>query len=445
MIGLIGIIIAVALFIFMAFKGLNLVVSAIISTCIMIIFNGMPIYEVLIGTYVGADGVATGYMTYVAGCIKSYFLLFALSSLLGRIMLDGGAARKIALSCSKIVDRASEANKKLVCALMVPFLYIILAYVGISGFVIVFTVMPIAKELFESTNTPWKFYCLGGGQTAGVIFLAGSVQAANVYAAEVCGTSTTSGALFSIILYAVWIIATIILAKALMKKALANGETFLTDGAAVKNSSLGAVMPDEQLPNIWLSVIPLVLVIVLSAGFKVPVVPALLAGCVLAMIFLWKNIKSQWKSTLANGVTSCFAAVFTVAATYGMGSVIRLMPGFEIVLNGLDSLPGLFGGSALIMVMSFIMCDNMSAVAAFGSTALNSFAASGISPAIAHRMMNVVGFAAMSPHSPGIANAQAVTKIDYKKCLSMYMLSTFIPGICCTIVAFVLILLGIFH
>ena len=64
MIGLIGIIIAVALFIFMAFKGLNLVVSAIISTCIMIIFNGMPIYEVLIGTYVGADGVATGYMTY---------------------------------------------------------------------------------------------------------------------------------------------------------------------------------------------------------------------------------------------------------------------------------------------------------------------------------------------------------------------------------------------
>ena len=51
----------------------------------------------------------------------------------------------------------SDDNKKLVCALMVPFLYIILAYVGISGFVIVFTVMPIAKELFESTDTPWKF------------------------------------------------------------------------------------------------------------------------------------------------------------------------------------------------------------------------------------------------------------------------------------------------
>ena len=270
MLGIIGIILALALFIFMAFKGVNLLCSAITATLVMIIFN-FPIadlYKVVAGTWVAKEGAsATGYMTYVAGFIKSYFLLFALSSLLGRIMADGGAARRIALTCSKLVDKASEGNKKFVCALLVPLLYAILSFVGISGFVIVFTVMPIAKDLFEKTDTPWAFYCFGGPQAVGVTALAASLQAGNIYAADKCGTTTTAAPVLSIIAYAAWVVATILLIKIMMKNAVGRGETFLTDGAAVKAAASGPVMAEESLPNIWMSIIPLLLVIVLSAGF----------------------------------------------------------------------------------------------------------------------------------------------------------------------------------
>ena len=446
MLGIIGIILALALFIFLAFKGVNLLCSAIAATLVMIIFN-FPIaslYEVIAGTYVAKEGAtATGYMTYVAGFIKSYFLLFALSSLLGRIMADGGAARRIALTCSKLVDKASEGNKKFVCALLVPLLYAILSFVGISGFVIVFTVMPIAKDLFEKTDTPWAFYCFGGPQAVGVTALAASLQAGNIYAADKCGTTTTAAPVLSIIAYAAWVVATILLIKIMMKNAVGRGENFLTDGAAVKAATSGPVMPEESLPNIWLSIIPLLLVIVLSAGFKVQVVPALFFGCLLAVIFYWKNLKKGFKATLANGVTSCFGSVFTVAATYAMGSIIRICPSFQIVQGALNALPGLVGGSILMLVMSFAMASSSSSIAAFGSNILESFTGAGLSNAVAHRLMTIEGFTCMAPHNAGIANAMTVTKIAYKRCLKMYMAATFIPGLCAFIVAIICVAVGV--
>ncbi|MBO5556425.1 MAG: hypothetical protein J5927_04505 [Oscillospiraceae bacterium] len=446
MLGIIGIILAIALFIFMAFKGVNLLVSAITATLVMILFN-FPIaslYKVLAGTYVAKEGAAaTGFMTYMAGFIKSYFFLFVLSSLLGRIMADGGAARRIALACSTLVDKASDSNKKFVCALLVPLLYAILSFVGISGFVIVFTVMPIAKDLFEKTDTPWAFYCFGGPQAVGVTALAASLQAGNIYAANVCGTTTTAAPVLSIVSYAAWIVATLLVIKIMMKKAVARGETFLTDGAAVKAAAASAQMADEDLPNIWLSIIPLLFVIVLSAGFKVEVVPALFFGCVLAAIFFWKNLKKVWKSTLANGVTSCFGSVFTVAATYAMGSVIRICPSFAIIQSALNALPGLIGGSILMLVMSFAMASSSSTIAAFGSNILESFTGAGLSNAVAHRLMTIEGFTCMAPHNPGIANAMTVTKIAYKRCLKMYMAATFIPGLAAFIVAIILLAVGV--
>ncbi len=446
MLGIIGIILAIALFIFMAFKGVNLLVSAITATLVMILLN-FPVadlYKVLAGTWVAKEGAtATGFMTYMAGFIKSYFFLFVLSSLLGRIMADGGAARRIALTCSKLVDRASEGNKKFVCALLVPLLYAILSFVGISGFVIVFTVMPIAKDLFEKTDTPWAFYCFGGPQAVGVTALAASLQAGNIYASNVCGTSTTAAPVLSIVSYIAWVVATVLVIKVMMKNAVARGETFLTDGAAVKASASGPVMAEDKLPNIWLSIIPLLFVIVLSAGFKVQVVPALFFGCILAAIFYWKNLKTVWKATLANGVTSSFGSVFTVAATYAMGSVIRICPSFQIIQSGLNALPGLVGGSILMLVMSFAMASSSSTIAAFGSNVLESFTGAGLSNAVAHRLMTIEGFTCMAPHNPGIANAMTVTKINYKRCLKMYMTATFVPGLAAFIVAIILLLVGV--
>ena len=89
MLGIIGIILAVALFVFMAIKGYNMILAAVLATIIMALCNSLPVYDVVMGTYVAAEGAAgTGFMAFMAGFIKSYMLLFVLSSLLGRIMCD---------------------------------------------------------------------------------------------------------------------------------------------------------------------------------------------------------------------------------------------------------------------------------------------------------------------------------------------------------------------
>ena len=59
---------------------------------------------------------------------------------------------------------------------------------------LVFTIMPIAKNLFEVTDAPWRLYCFGGPQAVSATMLIGSLQAGNIYAADACGTSTTAGA-----------------------------------------------------------------------------------------------------------------------------------------------------------------------------------------------------------------------------------------------------------
>ena len=151
MISFIGMILGLLLFVVLAFKGFNLILSAVASSCLMFVFSGISIL----------DGLKEFYLPGLAGFLQSYFLLFFLSALMGKLMSDGGNAKKIALSLSGLIKK-SKNNQKFFCVLLVPVLYFILCYVGISGFVVVFTVLPIAKTIYEETDTPWRLY--SGGQ-----------------------------------------------------------------------------------------------------------------------------------------------------------------------------------------------------------------------------------------------------------------------------------------
>ncbi len=120
-----------------------------------------------------------------------------------------------------------------------------------------------------------------------------------------------------------------------------------------------------------------------------------------------------------------------------MGSVIKILPAYAIINSGLAQLPGLVGGSVLMLVMSFVMASSSSTIAAFGPNILESFTSAGLTNAVAHRLMTIEGFTCMAPHNPGIANAMTVTKISYKRCLVQYMTACFVPGLVSFIVALI--------
>lgn len=434
MLSIIGVLLGIGLFVYMAYKRVNIILSSLAACVVMALFSQISIYGALTGPY----------MEGLSQFLDKYFLMILFSAVLGRLMSEGGGAKKIAVVFGNVVEGRSEAGKKFYSVLFVAVLYYLFSYVGISGYVLVFTVMPIAKHLFESTDTPWRFYCFGGAQICASNMLFGSLNQGNIYASDVCGTATTAGFALSLVASVVWWIVTLILIQMLLKGAEKKGETFLTDGAAIQAAdSMSQGVADENLPSLAAALAPIILVVCCTAFFKLNVVKALCIGCTAAVILMFKKLKANLAGHLSKGVVDCYGSAFTVAALYGFGTVVKTLPAFAVFSEFLSALPGFWEGSVLGLVASFIIAGTP--IPIFGSHMMESYLSAGFSTELAHRMMTITGWTSVAPHNAGLSNSSAVTKIEYGRCLKIYMLSAYIPG---TIVLFVCSLLvgaGIFR
>lgn len=445
MAGLFGILLAWGLFLFLAFKGFDLVLSSVVLSFLMCLFN-FPLQEacqLLTGTFPSPESLAnTGFMVFFAGFLRDYFLLFLLSALFGQLLYDSGAARCIAEHTARLVRLARPSMQKFFCALIVPFLYSVLSYAGISGFVIVFTIMPIARDLFRETDTPWAFYCFGGPQVLGVTMLAGSLQATNIHAANICGTSLTAGAALSFCAYGVWVAVTLLVIRTAVRRADRRGEHFslCCDAAGQDAAHEASCRPASPLLP---ALLPLLVTVAAAVIRKDDVIPALCCGCVLCVALFRRELAVKWKSAVSKGTADALRAISTVAATYAMGSVMKLCPSFGGLIGAMDALPGLAGGSILMMGSSFVMASSLSATAAFGSTISERFLEAGLSASVSHRLMTLSCFTSLSPHNSGVINASAVTKIPYSRCLKIYMIGSLVPGFAAFFTAILLITTGL--
>lgn len=434
MLSFIGILLGLALFVITAFRGVNLILSAIASACIMFVFSGVN----------PMTGLVTGFLPGLASFVQGYFLLFLFSALMGRLMSDGGVAKRIALSLANLTKKCkNKKEQRFFCMLLVPALYFILTYVGISGFVVVFTVMPIAKDLYSRTDTPWRLYCSAGAQSIGEGMLVGSLTAANIYAADVCGTTTMAGLKLSIVMVATYLSVSVLLMRLMLNHIERTGEGFLPSGAGIRQASLDEGVPEDQLPGLIPSLLPMAAVLVLSAGFGMNVVLVLCIGCALNIAVGWKNLGPRLKESVAAGVTSSYSPILSVAATYAIGVILKNLEGFALIENSLARLPGLMEGAGFGMLTAFIMASAAAPTASFGQQMLDKYLAAGLSAENAHRMMTLTTFASIAPHNAGIINAAQVLRLPYADCIRVYMLFTYVPGIATLAVSLLCLWLGI--
>lgn len=433
MLSVIGLILGIILFVYAAYKRVNIVLASLLACVVMTAFSGLPIDEMLMGPY----------MSGLSNFLSSYFLMILFSAVLGRLMNDGGGAKKIAVTFGKLVERSSPRRQKFMSVLLVAVLYFVFSYIGISGFVLVFTIMPIAKHLFRSTDTPWRLYCFGGVQNASSSMMIASLNHGNIYAGDICGTGTTAGAALSLVATAVWWICILVLIHLFLKDAERHHETFLTDGAAIMAASQEADEPGEEaLPSLAVSLAPMLLVMVCTAVLHISITKSLVAGCAAAVVLLYPQLKAGGlKGTLNKGVTDCYGSAITVAALYGFGNVVKQIPGFISFTGALSALPSLVQGSILSGAASFIIAG--SPIPIFGKQILECYTNAGLSPELAHRMMTITGWTAIAPHSAGLTNSSSVTKIDYGRCLKVYMTAAYVPGIIVTVVCQLLVGSGI--
>ncbi|KGF05012.1 GntT/GntP/DsdX family permease [Anaerococcus lactolyticus] len=137
--GVLGIILALLVLVYLVFKGWNMAVVSVISAIIVILTNKMDVWKSL------SEFFAQGFTSFAG----TWFLIFTLGAIFGKIMDKSGASLSIANYVVKVLGK-----KHIV--LIVLLTTLVLSYGGIGTFVIAFTMYPICMALFREADIPKK-------------------------------------------------------------------------------------------------------------------------------------------------------------------------------------------------------------------------------------------------------------------------------------------------
>ncbi|BAC14693.1 hypothetical conserved protein [Oceanobacillus iheyensis HTE831] len=336
--GMIGLLVSLVVLIYLTMKGVNIIIGAIISSVIVALTGGLRLDTALMDNY----------MTGFTGYFASWFFVFLLGAIFGKIMQETKSADSIAHWIKKILG-----PKRAVFAVVAAAA--IMTYGGVSLFVVGFAVYPIAVSLFRSANLPHRFIpaALVFGSISFTMTAPGSPEIQNIIPTEFFGTTPTAGgwigvvcALLIMTLGGLWL-------GSMVKKAFASGETFALpngEGEAAASMEANAIKQEsdpqkEDLPNIIISSIPLVLVIVVLnvlGQFMNPTIAlliALLIGIVVACLTMLRFLTKFWDS-LATGAQNALVALANTCAVVGFGSVAAQVSAFDSIITGLVNLPG---------------------------------------------------------------------------------------------------------
>lgn len=427
----IGIILGVALFIFLSFKGNNLAVSAALGALVIILFNGGNI----------VTDITDYWVTGLSGAIKSYFMIFTLGGIFGKIMDVSGGAKSIASALLKLI-RKNKTNPCFFAVYFIVIMYFICTYVGIHGFIVVFTVLPIGRELYHELNIPWRFYCYGSGGCIPAYYLLGSVSSVPSVAASMNGTHVGVAPILSLAMTLVFFAVHMFIVNWDVNRCMKKGEGFFPGGNEIWKLQMESFKDDGNLPKLYQAVIPMVVMIVIAAS-GIPTMVALTAGCILGVVFMYDKLKGKIKSTINTGATSVFVALINVCGAAALGTVIKNMSGYTFISNQLDNVSPLVAGVFLCIFGTVLLGSSSSSMPAFGEQIVGYFSEAGLSNATAFRLMTNAANWVYPPHNTGVVNASGTGKIPYKDAVLIYMKSTAPANTVVLIMMLILIGVGI--
>lgn len=292
-IGLIGIVIALAIFLIAVYKGWASHWVAPICAIIVAIFNKMA-PETLISSYVSG----------IVDLITSLFFIVFFGAVLGHLYNATGAATSIAktLTNAFVIKRKGEAQVR-AAIFVVLIVSAILTMGGIDGYILTFTLIPICFVIAEMVDIPRRFIpgmmvlncgfmaAPGAPQIDNVMAQAGIMsgvagnEALAPFLAQGFHISSTAGLVPGIV--AVLIIAGggYFTLTHMILKAKRNGEHF--EWGAVRKMEQAE---DRPLPNFVVSLLPLIFVFgaytlfPAITGIQVNIAIALALGIVVALI-----------------------------------------------------------------------------------------------------------------------------------------------------------------
>jgi H+/gluconate symporter-like permease len=336
-IGLLG---SLALLVVLTMRGVDLLLAAPVCALLLAFSFGLPLFPQLAGE--GADNFTVAYMTGFSGFIASWFFVFLLGSVFGKVMEDSGAADSVA----HWVVRRFGARHALVAVIVACA---VLTYGGVSLFVVAFSVFPLALALFREAGLPRRFIpgAIGFGSVTFTMTSAGSPEIQNWIPMQYLGTTP----------YAAWQVSLVV--AVLMATVGFTWLRWMIGRAIVAGERYDARAGDPQpktggLPHPATGLIPLAAVLgvafVLHDSLKQSaLIVALLAG-VLTVLVVNRKYFINLPHAMSNGTLGALIAIANTAAVVGFGAIAKLSPAFSAAVDSLTSLPGVPLVSASIAV-----------------------------------------------------------------------------------------------
>jgi H+/gluconate symporter-like permease len=435
MLGVIGVLIALALVMYLAYKGWGIIPASLICSIIVLITNGGGLW----------NGLATNYgdgFKYFAG---TYFLLFILGSLFGKVMGDTGSASSISY---KLIDWLGTKRVILIMLLAT----VVLTYGGVSLFVVIFTVYPIGMVLFKQANVPKRILCaavVAGAGTFTMTALPGTPQIQNIIPAQILGTTPMAAPVLGIIASLVMFFLCLFYLNREARLAAENNESY---EFGVTGTGLELAAADRaDLPDWRIALLPIVLVIgliVVLKGKMDPLASVAVAMSIATLVCYLSNMKKITNpvKVLTEGISIGIMPLINTSAIVGFGFVVQKVPAFQSFVNfalGLSFDP-IISAVFATNIVAGVTGSSSGGLSIFLKTMGPEYLNLGVNPEVLHRISAIAsGGLDTLPHCGGIITVLMVMGLTHKQAYKGIFITSVLIPIVAVIVCVILAMIGI--
>lgn len=449
--GLIGILLALVLLIWLAYRGWSVLLLAPVAALLAATISGEPLLAHWTQTFMGAG----------AGFIGQFFPLFLLGAVFGKLMEDSGSVRAIA----DLLTRTLGPGRAILAVVLAGAA---LTYGGVSLFVALFVLAPMAEALFRRARIPRRLMPPAialGTFTFTMMALPGTPAIQNAIPMPFFGTTPFAapglGLLASAIMlgFGLWWLARAERAARARGEGFSDSrvpgvdETVLRQRAVTAREFDPAEAPhghqSTELPPPMIAVLPLFVVIGVNMAMSFLILPArsfdwlaqprwggtdigavsgvwsvavALAAAILVVLVLNRPRLTRLRETLDAGASASVLPIFAVASLVGFGAVVAALPAFELVRDWVLSIQG---GPLVSMAVATNILAALTgsasggltiALDALGPTYLERAAELGIDPQLLHRVAVMsAGTLDSLPHSGAVVTLLSVCGVSARQ------------------------------
>jgi len=417
-ISLVGIVLGLVLLIWLAYKGHSIIWIAPVCGLLVAVFGGLNLLSAYLGDY----------MKGVADYVLSWFPVFFLGAVYGKIMDVTGSARSLANKLVKLIG-----SRFALLAVVLPCL--LMTYGGISLFVVVFVIYPMGYAIYREADLPWTllpgaiaFGAFGITMTA----IPGTPQIQNIIPTTYYGTTAAAAPLMGLIGAVMIAVPGYVYLDWRIRSTRKKGLHFVEDPKHQQSDFDESAHPRWH----WLSgTLPLIIVVlvlnvlpgilknaqIIELTSTEAIVIALVAGIAAVCLMNLHQLKVL-PNAVNEGANGSLSAIMNTACAVGFGSVVKVVPGFALLKSAMLNMPGsiLFSEAVAVNVLAGATGSASGglsiALEALGPQFLEKAANMGLSPEYLHRIASLAsGGLDTLPHNGAVLTLLAVSNCTHKE------------------------------